>query len=149
MRVLPHIERPIDSLLSPVVADSLGNRQDMCFGECAAQWRTTVPAGTEDNEPVRVIGIRAALVISRLQATQNRRVFPSEPACLPEAKSPRTYRLLAHVFLDYWAWFYLPDIRCVAANVQSLGYLPELPDHCVNSFDGVMIVVPEPDHRVG
>ena len=70
MGVFPHVKRTVGALRSPVVADSLGNRQDVCFGECAPEWRTTVAAGTEDDQLVRILQVGMGLKIGRLQASQ-------------------------------------------------------------------------------
>src|SRR5271165_870570 len=51
----------------PIVADGLGNRDDMGLGERAMQRGTTVAAGAEDNHLVGVAYIGLVLVILLLQ----------------------------------------------------------------------------------
>ena len=95
MRVLPHIERPVDSLLSPVVADRLGNRQDMRFGECAAQRRAAVPAGAEANQLVRVIQYRDGIRNKPSPGEPNRSSISFGAGLPASGEITSRYRLLA------------------------------------------------------
>ena len=52
--VLSHVERAVDPLAAPVVADGLGDRGDVGLGERAGEWRAPVAAGAEDHALVRV-----------------------------------------------------------------------------------------------
>ena len=63
VRVLAHVERAVDALASPVVADRLGDGQDVGLGERAAQRRAAVPAGAEADQLVGVAHVGLALVI--------------------------------------------------------------------------------------
>ena len=67
--VFPHVERTVGSLLSTVVADRLGDRQNVRFGECAVEGRAAVSAGAETDELVGILQIGMALEIRRLQAS--------------------------------------------------------------------------------
>ena len=61
--VLAHVERAVGALAAPVVADSLGDGQDMRLGERAVQRRAPVPAGAEADQLVRIFHVGAALVV--------------------------------------------------------------------------------------
>ena len=47
MCVFAHKEWPIGTLHAPIIADGLGNGQDVRFGKCPAQRRAAVAAGSE------------------------------------------------------------------------------------------------------
>ena len=63
VRVLAHVERAVGALAAPVVADGLGDGQDVGFGERAAQRRAAVPAGAEADQLGGVSHIGPARVI--------------------------------------------------------------------------------------
>ena len=63
MRVLPHVERAISALGAPVVADSLGDGQNMGLGERAAQRGAPVAAGAEADQLVGVAHVGPAGII--------------------------------------------------------------------------------------
>src|SRR5271165_1765707 len=63
MSVLAHIERAVDPLTAPVVANSLRNGQDMSLGERAAQRRAAVSAGSETDQLVGISNVGSPRVI--------------------------------------------------------------------------------------
>ena len=67
VRVLAHVERTGDGLLMPVVADRLGDRQDVRLVERAAQGCSAVPAGPEADLLGGIVRIRPALEIVPFQ----------------------------------------------------------------------------------
>ena len=67
VRVLAHVERTGDRLLMPVVADRLGDRQDVRLVERAAQGCSAVPAGPEADLLGGIVRIRPALEIVPFQ----------------------------------------------------------------------------------
>src|SRR5271166_303790 len=67
MSVFPHIERAVGSLPSPVVADRLGNREDVRFGEGAVEGRATMAACTEDDHLVGIAQVRTAFEVLLLK----------------------------------------------------------------------------------
>src|SRR5208283_627755 len=68
MSVFSHVERTIRSLLPPVLANCLGNREYVRFGESSMQRRATVPARAEADELGGIIQVRLTLEIIPLQA---------------------------------------------------------------------------------
>src|SRR5580704_1456835 len=54
VRVFAHIEWAICGLSATVVADGLGNGEDVCFSEGAVEWRTSLSTSPEDDH---LIGI--------------------------------------------------------------------------------------------
>src|SRR5258708_33915271 len=60
--ILAHIERTVDSLVAPAVADGLRNGQNMGFSERAAQGRAAMPAGPETDHLFGIFNIGPALV---------------------------------------------------------------------------------------
>src|SRR5260221_13473416 len=66
--ILAHIERTVDSLVAPAVADGLRNGQNMRLGKRAAQGRAAMPAGPETNHLVGIFNIGPALVIFPFEA---------------------------------------------------------------------------------
>ena len=65
--VLAHVQRAIDPALTSVVANRLGNRQDVGFRESTAKRRAPVPAGAEGDELILVAQIGSSLVIFLLE----------------------------------------------------------------------------------
>ena len=63
MGVLAHIERAIGALGAPVVADGLGDGENVGFGERPAQRRAAMPAGAKADQLAGIVEIRLALVI--------------------------------------------------------------------------------------
>jgi len=70
MGVLAHIERAIGSLGLPVVADRLGDRENVSLGERSVQWRAAMPAGAKTDPLLGVIDIGPALKILAFKARQ-------------------------------------------------------------------------------
>ena len=67
VRVLAHVERTGDGLRLPVLADRLGDRQDVRLIERAAQGCSAVPAGPEADLLGGIVRIRPALEIVPFQ----------------------------------------------------------------------------------
>ena len=67
VRVLAHEERPVRALAPTVVADGLGDGQDVGFVEGAVQRGAAVPAGAEADPMARVPGVGLAVVVLLLQ----------------------------------------------------------------------------------
>ena len=67
VRVLAHVERAVDALAAAVVADGLGDGQDVGLGERAAQRRASMPAGAEAHELIGIANVRLAFVILPLE----------------------------------------------------------------------------------
>jgi len=67
VRVLAHEERAVDPAAAAVVADGLGDRQDVRLGEGAPGGRPAVAAGAEADELVGVVHVRTAVVVLPLE----------------------------------------------------------------------------------
>jgi hypothetical protein len=67
VRVLAHVERSVRALAVPVLADGLGDSQDVGLGERAVERRTAVPAGAEADQLVGVTHVGPALVVSSFE----------------------------------------------------------------------------------
>src|SRR5690242_5603287 len=52
--VFPHVKRPVSSLLSPIIADRLCNREDVRFGKSAVERSSTMSAGAEADELIAI-----------------------------------------------------------------------------------------------
>ena len=65
--VLAQVERPVDALLAPVVADRLGDREDVRFRERAPQRRAAVAAGAEAHTLRGVLEVGRARVVLALE----------------------------------------------------------------------------------
>ena len=63
MGVLRHEHRPRRAVGAPVVADRLGDGEDVRLGEGAIKRRAAMPAGAEADELIRVGEVRGALVV--------------------------------------------------------------------------------------
>src|SRR4029450_1174171 len=61
--VLAHVERPLDAVAAPVVADGLRDRRDVGLGEGAVERRAPVSAGAEADELGRIARVRLPLVV--------------------------------------------------------------------------------------
>ena len=70
VRILAHVERTIGALAAPVVADGLGDGQDVRLGERAAQRRAPVPAGAEADTLLWASHVRLVLVVLRFEPGQ-------------------------------------------------------------------------------
>jgi len=70
VRVLAHVERTIGPADFSVVADGLGDCEDVGFGERTAKWRAAMSAGAEADQLARVIGIRPVLVVFAFEPDQ-------------------------------------------------------------------------------
>ena len=68
--VLAHVERAVNALLSPVIADGLGDRQDVRLGERAAQRGAPVPGRAEADHLVAVANVRLAFVVVAFKPRQ-------------------------------------------------------------------------------
>ena len=67
VRVLAHEERAVDASVAAVIADRLGDRQDVRLGERVVARRAPVPAGAEGHALARVARVGAVLVVGLLQ----------------------------------------------------------------------------------
>ena len=67
VRVLAHVERAVDPLAPPVVADGLGDRQDVGLGERPLGGRPAVPARAEADELLGVVHVGPAIVVLALE----------------------------------------------------------------------------------
>ena len=95
VRVLAHVERTVVTVwLMPVLADRLGDRQDVRLVERATQGCSAVPAGPEADLLGRISRIRPALEIVPFQPRRDRPVSPLGPACRPVVKAPFRLRLV-------------------------------------------------------
>ena len=54
MRILPHVERPVDGLHSTVLADCLCDRENVRFVKGAVERRSAVPARPEAHQLIDV-----------------------------------------------------------------------------------------------
>ena len=82
VRVLSHVERAVDPLGAAVVADGLGDGQDMGLGERAAKRGAPVPAGAEADQLVRVAQVGLAVVVLPFQpAHVHQHLLRSRLAC--------------------------------------------------------------------
>src|SRR5215510_14651653 len=70
MRVFPQVQRAIGALTATVVADGLGDGQDVGFVKRAVQRRAAVPAGTEADPLGRVLHIGLARIILAFELGQ-------------------------------------------------------------------------------
>ena len=70
VRVFPQVQRAIGALAAAVVADGLGNGQDVGLVKRSVQRRAAVPAGTEADPLSRVIHIGLARVILLFESGQ-------------------------------------------------------------------------------
>jgi hypothetical protein len=68
VRVLAQIERAVDALLAPVVADRLGDREDVRFSERARERRAAVAARAEADALGGILGFRSARVVLVLES---------------------------------------------------------------------------------
>ena len=91
MCVFAHVERAVDSVSAPVVADRLCDRDDVRLGERAVERRAAMPARSEGHELARVVCVRLPLVVRLFQPLEIdedrlRGGFPRQrrdcPACL-------------------------------------------------------------------
>ncbi len=69
VRVFPQIEWAVGSLLSPVVADRLGNSQDVRFGKCCMQGRTPVSTGAKADQLTGIMQVGTTREVLFLQAS--------------------------------------------------------------------------------
>ena len=67
MGILTHEQRPGDLLARAVLADRLGDRQNMRFVQTRGQRTAAMAAGAEANQLRRVVDVRLTLVIGLLQ----------------------------------------------------------------------------------
>ena len=63
MGILADEDRPIGLLSLAVLADGLGDRQDMGFGECGVERRATMAAGPEADKLAGAGHVRLAFII--------------------------------------------------------------------------------------
>ncbi len=66
MRILAHEQRAIDTLVSSIFAEGLGNGEDVRLGECAVERRAAMATGAKTDELRRIVHVRPALVIIAL-----------------------------------------------------------------------------------
>src|SRR6185436_20791486 len=67
MAVFSHEQRAVDPLVSPVVADRLGHRQDMSLREGAVERGTTMSACSETDQFVGIADVWLPLIIIALE----------------------------------------------------------------------------------
>ena len=70
VRVLAHVERTIDAVSAPVVADRLRDRRDVRLGERAVERRAAMPARAKAHELARVARVRLPFVVRLFQPRQ-------------------------------------------------------------------------------
>ena len=81
VRVLAHVERAVRALAAPVVADGLGDSQDVSLRERAVQRRAPVSAGAKTDQLVGVTQIGQTLEILSFEPGQvNQHLFRSRLA---------------------------------------------------------------------
>src|SRR5436190_11192847 len=68
--VLTHIQRAVGALTLPIVANGLGDRQNVRLGKRTAQRRAAMPTGTEADRLGWICRVGAALVILALKLRQ-------------------------------------------------------------------------------
>src|SRR6266481_5959324 len=67
VRVLAHVKRPVSSVAPPVIADSLRDGQNVCFGKAASQRRASVSTCSEADHLVGIAHVRPTLKIFALE----------------------------------------------------------------------------------
>ncbi len=67
MRVLSQVQRAINTLRAPIVADRLRDGKDMGLGKGAHEWGTAVAARAETDELIRILYIGIAVEILSLE----------------------------------------------------------------------------------
>jgi hypothetical protein len=124
--ILAHIERAIGALGAPIVAYGLGDSQDVGFGERPAQWRATMPAGTEADELLRIVEIGPALVVFAFEPGRiNQHLFGGRFAGQWRNGHRRSF-LSGDPFQDTGQGFAFQISVAYCAIVRSLENLPEL-----------------------
>src|SRR5208282_1880130 len=93
VRVLAHEEWSIDTQRPPVVADRLGDRQDVRFRERAIQRAAAVATGAKNDELLRIAEVRPALVVAPLQL---RKIHQQLLGC-GESRKRRDMRLVTRI----------------------------------------------------
>jgi hypothetical protein len=63
MRVLAYEERTVGAVRLPIVADCLGDGEDVGFGERPMQWRAAMATGAEPDQLVRILEVGPATEI--------------------------------------------------------------------------------------
>ena len=82
VRVLAHVQRPVRTLRAPIVADSLRDGQNVGFGKRSVQRRAAMSAGAEDDQLVRIVGVRMILVVLAFQPREiDQQLFRRGLAC--------------------------------------------------------------------
>ena len=76
MRVLPHVQEARSTLRLAVIADRLGNGENVRFSESAVERRPTVSACSKRNQLVGIFEIRLAVKVFPLQSLQIHKHFP-------------------------------------------------------------------------
>ena len=125
--VLPHVERAVDPLAAPVIADGLGDRGDMGLGERAGEWRTPVSAGAEDHALIRVPHVGLPRVVLPLEPGQVHQHLARGAVYPPAERSSRRSRRFSHRSRSYGTGHGLASQISAAysAMVRSLENLPE------------------------
>jgi hypothetical protein len=129
VRVLAHVERAVDALAPAVVADGLGDGQDVGFGERAAQRRAPMPAGAEAHELVGIANVRLAFVILPLEPGEvDQHLLWSRPASQGRY-GPGFLYLVDHRHLRYSSGhaFACQISAAYSAIVRSLENFPSWP----------------------
>jgi hypothetical protein len=67
VRILSHVKGAIGAVCTPAIANSLGDGEDVCFGERIRKWRTPVPAGAEPDHLVGIRNVWPALEVPALE----------------------------------------------------------------------------------
>ena len=103
MGIHTHEQWPGNLLARAVLADRLGDRQDMRFVQTRAQRTATMTAGAEANQLRRVVDIRRALGNRPSPMPPHRSIYPPAPACRQVDESPSsTYSLLSPCVRLFW-----------------------------------------------
>jgi hypothetical protein len=70
LRILPHVERAIRAVGAAIIANCLGDRQDVSFGEATSRWRTPVSIGSDTHHLLGVAQLGAPLKILAFQISR-------------------------------------------------------------------------------
>ena len=83
MSVFAHKQRASYSLVAPIFADSLSNREDMRLGKCRVRTGAAMTACAEADELIRVGGIGLSFVEGRFEpADVDQKLFRCGFACI-------------------------------------------------------------------
>jgi hypothetical protein len=98
--VLTHVERAVDRLGLPVIADRLRDREDVGLRKRAAERRSAVPAGAESDALARVVHVRRAIEVLLLEPRHVDQQFPGRRLAGEGREARRTGDGIRHVLLS-------------------------------------------------